>query len=37
LLMVATAIPLIVIVRHRENINRLIAGTENRILEKPKS
>ncbi len=37
LLVVATAIPLIVIVRHRENINRLIAGTENRILEKPKS
>jgi glycerol-3-phosphate acyltransferase PlsY len=37
LLAVATLIPLFVIFRHRENINRLIAGTENRILEKPKS
>jgi len=37
LLAVATLIPLFVIFRHRENIKRLIAGTENRILEKPKS
>ncbi len=31
LLSAATAIPLMVIVRHRENIKRLIAGTERRI------
>lgn len=29
----AVAIPVMVIVRHRENIKRLIAGTENRILK----
>ncbi len=31
LLIAATAIPLMVIVRHRENIKRLIAGTESKI------
>ena len=34
LLVVATAIPLIVIVRHRENIKRLIAGTESKVFSK---
>lgn len=34
LLTVATAIPLIVIVRHRENIKRLIAGTESKVFSK---
>ena len=34
LLIAATAIPLMVIIRHRENIKRLIAGTESRILRK---
>ncbi len=33
LLIAATAIPLMVIVRHRENIKRLMAGTESRILK----
>jgi len=33
LLIVATAIPLMVIVRHRENIKRLIAGTESKVLK----
>ena len=38
LLTTATAIPLMVIVRHRENIKRLIAGTENKISKaKPKT
>jgi glycerol-3-phosphate acyltransferase PlsY len=32
LLTVAVAIPLMVIVRHRENIKRIIAGTENKVL-----
>ena len=32
LLTVATVIPLIVIVRHRKNIKRLIAGTESKIF-----
>ena len=31
LLITATAIPLMVIIRHRENIKRLIAGTESKI------
>jgi len=31
LLIAAIAIPLMVIIRHRENIKRLLAGTENRI------
>lgn len=31
LLIAATAIPLMVIIRHRENIKRLIAGTESKI------
>jgi len=31
LLIAATAIPLMVIIRHRENIKRLLAGTENKI------
>jgi len=33
LLIAATAIPLMVIIRHRENIKRLLAGTENKILK----
>jgi acyl phosphate:glycerol-3-phosphate acyltransferase len=33
LLITATVIPLMVIIRHRENIKRLIAGTENKILQ----
>jgi len=33
LLIVACIIPLIVIIRHRENIKRLIAGTESKILK----
>jgi len=34
LLIAATTIPLIVIVRHRQNIKRLIAGTENKVFTK---
>jgi glycerol-3-phosphate acyltransferase PlsY len=34
LLIAATAIPLMVIIRHRENIKRLRAGTESKILQK---
>lgn len=34
LLTTAVAIPLMVIIRHRENVKRLIAGTESRILKK---
>lgn len=38
LLTAAITIPLMVIVRHRENIKRLMAGTESRILkDKPKT
>jgi glycerol-3-phosphate acyltransferase PlsY len=33
LLIAATAIPLMVIIRHRENIKRLITGTESKILQ----
>ncbi len=33
LLIAATAIPLMVIIRHRENIKRLLAGTESKVLE----
>ncbi len=33
LLIAATAIPLMVIVRHRENIKRLLAGTESKISQ----
>jgi len=33
LLAAAIAIPIMVIVRHRENIKRLIAGTESKVLE----
>jgi glycerol-3-phosphate acyltransferase PlsY len=36
LLLGATAIPLMVVIRHRENIRRLIAGTESRILDAKK-
>ena len=32
LLITATAIPLMVIIRHRENIKRLLAGTESKIF-----
>jgi len=32
LLIAATAIPLMVIIRHRENIKRLLAGTESKVL-----
>jgi glycerol-3-phosphate acyltransferase PlsY len=31
LVIAAIAIPLMVIIRHRENIKRLLAGTENKI------
>ena len=34
LLIAAIAIPIMVIVRHRENIKRLIAGTENNVLQR---
>lgn len=34
LLIAAAAIPLLVIIRHRENIKRLLAGTESKILQK---
>ena len=34
LLAAAIAIPIMVIVRHRENIKRLVAGTESKILQK---
>jgi len=34
LLFAATAIPLMVIIRHRENIKRLIAGTENKVFNR---
>lgn len=34
LLIAATAIPLMVIMRHRENIKRLLAGTESKILSR---
>jgi glycerol-3-phosphate acyltransferase PlsY len=37
LLIAATAIPLMVIIRHRENIKRLLAGTENKILQSKSS
>lgn len=37
LLITAVAIPLMVIVRHRENIKRLLAGTESKILKGRKS
>jgi glycerol-3-phosphate acyltransferase PlsY len=33
LLIAASAIPLIVIIRHRENIKRLIAGTESKVFK----
>ncbi|HUU16641.1 MAG TPA: glycerol-3-phosphate 1-O-acyltransferase PlsY [Sedimentisphaerales bacterium] len=33
LLIAATAIPLMVIIRHRENIKRLLAGTESKIFK----
>jgi len=38
LLIAAAAIPLMVIIRHRENIKRLLAGTESQVLKakKPK-
>ncbi len=36
LVIAATAIPLMVIIRHRENIKRLLAGTENKIHHKKK-
>ena len=34
LLLAAIAIPIMVIIRHRENIKRLVAGTESKILKK---
>ncbi|MHC4456820.1 MAG: glycerol-3-phosphate 1-O-acyltransferase PlsY [Planctomycetota bacterium] len=34
LLTAATAIPIMVILRHRENIKRLLAGTESKVLDK---
>lgn len=37
LLLAATAIPLMVIIRHRENIKKLLAGTESKILKSKRS
>jgi glycerol-3-phosphate acyltransferase PlsY len=37
LLIAATAIPLMVIIRHRENIKRLLAGTENKVFNRQAS
>jgi glycerol-3-phosphate acyltransferase PlsY len=37
LLVAATAIPLMVIIRHRENIKRLMAGTENKVFSRKTS
>lgn len=37
LLVAATAIPLMVIIRHRENIKRLLTGTESKILKSKRS
>jgi len=37
LLVAATAIPLMVIIRHRENIKRLLAGTESKISKSNRS
>ena len=37
LLLAATAIPLMVIIRHRENVKRLLAGTESKIRDRKKS
>ncbi|MHC4088153.1 MAG: glycerol-3-phosphate acyltransferase [Planctomycetota bacterium] len=37
LLIAANAIPLMVIIRHRENIKRLLAGTENKIFNRQAS
>jgi glycerol-3-phosphate acyltransferase PlsY len=34
LLIVAIAIPLLVLLRHRQNIERLLAGTENKVFQK---
>jgi glycerol-3-phosphate acyltransferase PlsY len=34
LLIVAAAIPLMVIIRHKKNIKRLLTGTENKLLQK---
>jgi glycerol-3-phosphate acyltransferase PlsY len=36
LLIAATAIPLLVIIRHRTNIKRLLQGTETKVLQKKK-
>jgi glycerol-3-phosphate acyltransferase PlsY len=33
ILIIAVAIPIMVIIRHRENIKRLLAGTESKILQ----
>jgi glycerol-3-phosphate acyltransferase PlsY len=37
LLIVATVIPILVFVRHRENIVRLMAGTESKVFQKKKT
>lgn len=37
LLIVAVAIPILVIIKHKKNISRLIAGTENKVLNKKNS
>lgn len=34
LLMVAIGVPLLVFLRHRQNIDRLLAGTENKVFQK---
>jgi glycerol-3-phosphate acyltransferase PlsY len=37
LFLVAIGVPFLVFVRHRENMVRLLAGTESKVLQKPKS
>jgi glycerol-3-phosphate acyltransferase PlsY len=36
LLIIATAVPILVFVRHRENVVRLLTGTESRVFERKK-
>jgi glycerol-3-phosphate acyltransferase PlsY len=37
LLIVAVFIPILVFVRHRENISRLLSGTESKVFQKTKT
>ena len=34
LLIAATLIPLMVIIRHRQNVKRILAGTEDKVLKR---